>query len=48
MRVNTCIACHKDNADAEFWKKVTDTTGFAETDEKHKEILKKVFDKAVK
>jgi hypothetical protein len=48
MRVNTCIACHKDNADAALWKKVTDVTGFAKTDEKHKEILKKVFDKAVK
>ncbi|MHA2219429.1 MAG: multiheme c-type cytochrome [Candidatus Hodarchaeales archaeon] len=48
MRVNTCIACHKDNADAALWKKVTDVTGFAKTDKKHKEILEKVFDKAVK
>lgn len=48
MRVNVCISCHKDTADPALWKKVTDVTGFAKTDEKHKEILKKIFDKGVK
>jgi hypothetical protein len=37
-----------DCRDASIWKKITDVTGFAKTDEKHKEILEKVFNKAVK
>lgn len=48
MRVNTCISCHKDNADVKLWKKVQGVTGFATTDEKHKEIMEKIFKKGVK
>lgn len=48
MRVNSCIACHKDTADSTLWKKVTDVTDFAKTNEKHQEILEKIFSKGVK
>jgi hypothetical protein len=34
--------------DTELWKKVTDVTGFTMTDEKHKEIVKKIFRKGSK
>lgn len=45
MRVNVCVSCHDAQKDAAIWKKVTDITGFAKTDAKHKEILKKIFEK---
>mgnify|MGYP001611833703 FL=1 len=45
MRVNVCVSCHDLKKDAKIWKKATDVTGFAKTDAKHKEILKKLFSK---
>lgn len=48
QRVNVCISCHEVQQDAQTWKKVTDVTGLAKTNEKHKEILRKIFKKGVK
>jgi hypothetical protein len=48
LRVTVCLSCHDAQRDAGVWKKVTDVTGFAKTDEKHKEILKKIFDRGSK
>lgn len=48
MRVNVCLSCHDYQKDAAIWKKVTDVTGFAKTDAKHREILKKIFKKGTK
>lgn len=45
MRVNVCASCHDLQKDAAIWKKVTDVAGFAKTDAKHKELLKKLFEK---
>ena len=47
-RVNVCASCHDYQRDAGMWKKVTDVTGFAETDKKHKKMLKKLLKNAVK
>jgi len=48
QRVNVCISCHEVQQDAQIWKKVTDVTGLAKTNEKHKEILRKIFKKGAK
>lgn len=48
LRVNVCVSCHDYEKDAAIWKKVTDVTGFAKTDSRHKEILKKIFEKGTK
>ncbi|UCH80213.1 MAG: hypothetical protein JSW20_10765 [Nitrospiraceae bacterium] len=48
LRVNTCMSCHKYNADAEFWKKVTDVKGFVKNDKMHKEMIEKVFMECIK
>ena len=48
MRVNVCASCHDYQKDAAIWKKVTDVTGFAKTDAKHKAILQRVFEKGTK
>lgn len=44
-RVNVCLACHKDMVNESVWKKVTDVTGFARTDEKHAKILNSLLPK---
>ena len=41
--VNSCNACHKEMANQDIWKKVTDTFDFAKTNEKHKNILDIIF-----
>ena len=46
--VNVCLGCHQAQKDAAVWKKVTDVTGFAKTDEKHRAIIKKIFEKGTK
>lgn len=43
LRVSVCFSCHDAQKDAARWKKVTDVTGFARTDKRHREILKKIF-----
>jgi len=48
MRVNVCLSCHDAQKDFQVWKKVTDVTGFAKTNARHKEILKKIFEKGSK
>jgi hypothetical protein len=48
LRVNTCMACHENTKDAEFWKKVSDAYGFAENDERHKEIIGEAFKKSIR
>jgi len=45
MRVNVCMSCHDFTKEEAIWKKITDITGFAKTNAKHNEILKKVFEK---
>ena len=47
LRVNTCMSCHK-GQDADIWKKVTDVTGVAETDEMHKKIIEKILKEGTK
>ncbi len=47
-RVSTCMACHDSTADKDFWKTVTDVTGFATTDKTHKKIIRKIFEKGIK
>jgi len=38
-----CLSCHESQKEPYLWKKVTDVTGFAETDARHREILRKIF-----
>jgi hypothetical protein len=48
ISINLCISCHQDMKDTAFWKKVGNDFGWAKTNQKHKEILKRLFDKASK
>jgi hypothetical protein len=41
--VNSCNACHKEMSNQDIWKKVTDVFDFAQTNEKHKNILDIIF-----
>jgi hypothetical protein len=45
LRVSVCISCHDAQKNAAVWKRVTDVTGFAKTDEKHRDILRRIFEK---
>jgi hypothetical protein len=46
-RVNVCISCHQNMTDAVLWKTVTDINGFAKTNELHKLLLKRLFDRSL-
>ncbi len=47
-RVNVCASCHDYQKDGEIWKKVTDITGFAKTNEEHKKMLDLLLKKTLK
>ena len=42
-RVNSCLSCHKMMENETAWKEVTDMFGIAETNQKHNEIVERVF-----
>jgi hypothetical protein len=42
-RVNSCLNCHKMMENEAAWKEVTDKFGIAETNQKHNEIVERVF-----
>jgi len=42
-RVNSCLSCHKMMENEAAWKEVTDMFGVAETNQKHNEIVERVF-----
>ena len=44
-RVNSCLNCHKMMENETAWKEVTDMFGIAETNQKHNEIVERVFRK---
>ena len=48
LKVDLCISCHDAQRDPDLWRKVTDVTGFASTDQKHKNILEKLLKKSTK
>jgi hypothetical protein len=43
LKVGVCVSCHGAQRDAYIWKKVTDVTGFAATDARHREIINRLF-----
>jgi hypothetical protein len=42
-RVNSCLSCHKMMENEAAWKEVTDMFGIAETNQRHNEIVERVF-----
>ena len=47
-RVRLCISCHDMQSIPDTWKKFTDVTGFAKTDEKHRKILEMLLKEGTK
>lgn len=46
-RLNICVSCHVTMDNPELWKQVTDGYGFAKTNQQHKGILEKMFNRVL-
>lgn len=46
--VSVCISCHEAQTDAYIWRTVSDVTGFAKTDARHREIIEGIFQKGTR
>ena len=46
-RLNVCLSCHQNMENPEIWKQVTDTYGVAKTNQQHKGILERMFNRTL-
>ncbi len=46
-RMNVCLSCHQNMDNPEIWKQVTDLYGFAKTNQQHKGILERMFNRVL-
>jgi hypothetical protein len=46
-RMGLCVGCHQEMKGPAVWKTVTDINGFARTNELHKLVLKRLFDRSL-
>jgi hypothetical protein len=46
-RLNVCLSCHQNMENPEIWKQVTDMYGFAKSNQQHKGILERMFNRSL-
>jgi hypothetical protein len=46
-RMNVCLSCHQSMDNDEIWKQVTDEYGFAKTNQQHRGILERMFNRVI-